>query len=65
MSYHQECEQKLESRASEPGVLQLGLALEPKRKALLLNWCSGAASPWPSQVTREGGVSRFSVQKVL
>jgi len=37
-AYHQECEQKLETRASEREVLQFYPALEPKRKALLLNW---------------------------
>ena len=63
MSYHQECEQKLESRASEPGVLQFSLALEPKGKALLLNWCSAAASPWPSQVAREGGQIQLLAQR--
>ena len=51
----QECDQKLETRASEPGVLQFGLALEPGRKALLLKWSSGACSAQPSQVVREGG----------
>ena len=52
-AYSQECEQKLETQGSEPGVVQFGLVLEPKRKALLVNWCFLANSPWPSHRARE------------
>ena len=57
-AYHQECNQKLETRASEHGVLKFGLALEPGRKTLLLNWSlervllavSGSTGRWRNPV---------------
>ena len=44
-------------------MLQFGLALQPGTKTLLLNWCSGACSPWPPQVAREGVNPVFGPKK--